>query len=239
MSNILAIAQKELKSYFASPIAYIVIGLWALLYGYFFAAILHFFVQQSMQMNQFGMQGPQSMNVNQQLIRPLLQNVLILILFLMPMVTMRAYSEEKRSGTIELLLTSPLTDMVTFLESIDVALDRIANVMEMNHERALEREAAEQEEREKADGDIADRRSEVGLQLFLRDSEDVAHWIASPPVAAAASGAGVGTSSVVSDRNTSSRLMRIGRISSSPQPLPTTARARSRRTSRPLSLSTS
>jgi ABC-2 type transport system permease protein len=115
MSNILAIAQKELKSYFASPIAYIVIGLWALLYGYFFAAILHFFVQQSLQMNQFGMQGPQSMNVNQQLIRPLLQNVLILILFLMPMVTMRAYSEEKRSGTIELLLTSPLTDFQIIL----------------------------------------------------------------------------------------------------------------------------
>jgi ABC-2 type transport system permease protein len=63
-----------------------------------------------MQMGQFGMQGPQAMNVNQQLIRPLLQNVLILILFLMPMVTMRSYSEEKRSGTIELLLTSPLTD---------------------------------------------------------------------------------------------------------------------------------
>jgi len=115
MSNILAIAQKELKSYFASPIAYIVIGLWALLYGYFFAAILHFFVQQSMQMSQFGMQGPQAMNVNQQLIRPLLQNVLILILFLMPMVTMRAYSEEKRSGTIELLLTSPLTDFQIIL----------------------------------------------------------------------------------------------------------------------------
>jgi len=61
-------------------------------------------------MGQFGMQGPQAMNVNQQLIRPLLQNVLILILFLMPMVTMRSYAEEKRSGTIELLLTSPLTD---------------------------------------------------------------------------------------------------------------------------------
>jgi len=109
MTNIIAIARKELKAYFASPIAYIVIGFWALLYGYFFVAILSFFVRQSMQMNQFGMQGPQSMNVNQQLIRPLLQNVLILILFLMPMVTMRAYSEEKRSGTIELLLTSPIT----------------------------------------------------------------------------------------------------------------------------------
>src|SRR6195256_4832892 len=110
MSNILAIAHKELKSYFSSPIAYIVIGLWALMYGYFFVALLSYFVRQSMQMGQFGMQGPQAMNVNQQLIRPLLQNVLILILFLMPMVTMRAYAEEKRSGTIELLLTSPLTD---------------------------------------------------------------------------------------------------------------------------------
>ena len=110
MSNVLAIAQKELKSYFASPIAYIVIGFWALLYGYFFVAILSFFVRQSMQMNQMGMGGAQVMNINQQLIRPLLQNVTILILFLMPMVTMRTYSEEKRSGTIELLLTSPLTD---------------------------------------------------------------------------------------------------------------------------------
>jgi len=63
-----------------------------------------------MQMGQFGM-SPQSMNVNQQLIRPLLQNVTIMILFTMPMVTMRTYSEEKRSGTIELLLTSPLTDL--------------------------------------------------------------------------------------------------------------------------------
>ena len=115
MRNILAIAQKELKSYFASPIAYIVIGFFALLYGYFYVAILQFFVRQSMQMGQFGMQGPQSMNVNQQLIRPLLQNVTILLLFLMPMVTMRTYSEEKRSGTIELLLTSPLTDFQIIL----------------------------------------------------------------------------------------------------------------------------
>src|SRR5207245_5641663 len=110
MTNILAIAQKELKAYFSSPIAYIVIGFWSLLYGYFFVAILSFFVRQSMQMNQFGMQGPQSMNINQQLIRPLLQNVNILVLFLMPMVTMRTYAEEKRSGTIELLLTSPWSD---------------------------------------------------------------------------------------------------------------------------------
>jgi ABC-2 type transport system permease protein len=111
MSNILAIAHKELKSYFSSPIGYVLLGFWALLYGYFFVTILNFFVRQSMQMSQFGMQGPQAMNVNQQLIRPLIaQNLPILVLFLLPGITMRTYSEEKRSGTIELLLTSPLTD---------------------------------------------------------------------------------------------------------------------------------
>jgi len=52
----------------------------------------------------------QTMNVNQMLIRPLMQNVSVLVLFVLPAVTMRTYSEEKKSGTIELLLTSPLTD---------------------------------------------------------------------------------------------------------------------------------
>ena len=110
MSNVIAIAQKELRSYFSSPIAYITIGFFALLYGYFYVAILSYFVRQSMQMNQL-QGGPQALNINQMMIRQLLQNVTILVLFLMPMVTMRTYSEEKRSGTIELLLTSPLTDL--------------------------------------------------------------------------------------------------------------------------------
>jgi len=111
MRNILAIASKELKSYFASPSGWILLGFWALLYGYFFVAILNFFVRQSMQMSQFGQAGPQAMNLNQQLLRPLVaQNLPILVLFLLPAVTMRTYSEERRSGTIELLLTSPLSD---------------------------------------------------------------------------------------------------------------------------------
>src|SRR5436305_10987517 len=116
MRNVLAIASKELKSYFSSPVGWVLMGVWSLLYGYFFVAIMQFFVRQSMQMNQFGAQGPQAMNVNQQLIRPLVaQNLPILVLFLLPAVTMRTYSEEKRSGTIELLLTSPLTDMEIIL----------------------------------------------------------------------------------------------------------------------------
>ena len=111
MRNILAIAQKELRSYFASPIAYIVIGFFALLFGWFYIGILDWFVRQGMQMGQFGMQGPQNLNINQQMIRPLLLNMTVVFLFLLPLVTMRTYAEEKRSGTIELLLTSPLTDM--------------------------------------------------------------------------------------------------------------------------------
>ena len=109
MRNMMAIAHKELRSYFASPIAYIVIGFFALLYGIFFVAILRFFIQNSMQAGL--MTGAQAMNVNQQLIRPLLQNVTVVVLFMLPMVTMRTYAEEKRSGTIELLLTSPVTDL--------------------------------------------------------------------------------------------------------------------------------
>jgi ABC-2 type transport system permease protein len=108
MSNVLAIAQKELKGYFASPIAYVVIGLFALMFGYFFYALLGFFGRQSPQMAGFG--GGPSVNVNEQLIRPVFLNATVIFLFVLPMVTMRTYSEEKRSGTIELLLTSPLTD---------------------------------------------------------------------------------------------------------------------------------
>jgi ABC-2 type transport system permease protein len=104
--NIIAIAEKELRSYFASPIAYIIIGFFALPFGVFFYLYLEAFVRQSMQMAQFG----GNMNVNQQVIRLVLQNASVIILFVMPMITMRTYAEEKRSGTIELLLTSPVTD---------------------------------------------------------------------------------------------------------------------------------
>ena len=109
MRNTLAMADKELRSYFASPIAYILIGFFSLLFGWFFYVYLMAFNQQSQQMMQFGQGG--GANINQMMIRGLFQNTAVIILFVMPMITMRTYSEEKRSGTIELLLTSPLTDL--------------------------------------------------------------------------------------------------------------------------------
>ena len=110
MRNTLAIARKELRGYFASPMGWVILGLFALLFGFFYYTFMVLFVRQSMQMSQFG-QGPQAMNVNQYMIRPLLQNTSVIILFVLPMITMRTYAEEKRSGTIELLLTSPVTDL--------------------------------------------------------------------------------------------------------------------------------
>ena len=108
MNNIVAIAQKEIRSYFASPIAYVVIGLFALMFGFFYYTLLGLFIEQGMRM--MGMQGGPTQNVNEQMIRPLFLNASVLLLFVLPMITMRTYSEEKRSGTIELLLTAPLTD---------------------------------------------------------------------------------------------------------------------------------
>ena len=111
MRNVLAIADKELRSYFSSPIGYVIVGLFALLFAWFYNAYLEWFVEASQQM-----MGPgRAPNVNQQVIASLLQNSAVIILFVMPMITMRTYSEEKRSGTIELLLTSPVTDVQIIL----------------------------------------------------------------------------------------------------------------------------
>ena len=108
MGNILTLAQKELRAYFVSPIAYVLLVFFALLFGYFYVSSINFMIQLSM--GQFGMGGPQIVNINEFMIRPLFGNTAVILLFMLPMLTMRSFAEEKRSGTIELLLTSPLTD---------------------------------------------------------------------------------------------------------------------------------
>jgi ABC-2 type transport system permease protein len=125
LRNIQAIAGKELRSYFVSPVAWVMMGLFAFIFGWFFTVYLRVFITQSMQGGQFG----QPMNVNMSLIRPLLSNASVLILFLLPMVTMRMYAEEKRSGTIELLLTSPLTDLEIILGKFIGALGLYAAML--------------------------------------------------------------------------------------------------------------
>lgn len=114
MSNILAITQKELRSYFVSPIAYAFIFCFTLFFGYFFVITLNYFLRVSMQAG-MGMGGPQGINVNEFIMRPLLGNMAVVMLFIFPFMTARSYAEEKRAGTMELLLSSPLTELQIIL----------------------------------------------------------------------------------------------------------------------------
>ncbi|HEX6804073.1 MAG TPA: ABC transporter permease [Terriglobales bacterium] len=109
MRNVLVICRKELGSYFASPIAYILLTLFGVIFGYFFWVVLGSFINYSMEAQMSGSYYP--MNLNEQIIRPLLSNVAVIGLFFIPMITMRLFAEEKRSGTIELLATSPIRDI--------------------------------------------------------------------------------------------------------------------------------
>jgi gliding motility-associated transport system permease protein len=113
MRNIWIVCSKELRSYFASPVAYLLLLMFALIFGFFFWNALGYFVIEGMQMQMSGQNMP--MNINEEIIRPLLSNVSVLGLFFIPMITMRLFAEEKRTGTIELLATSPVRDIEIIL----------------------------------------------------------------------------------------------------------------------------
>lgn len=116
MRNILAIAGKEIRAYFHSPIAYLVMTVYAILCGFFFYSFTATYIVQSFRMQAMGGFGAPSMSLNDYVIRPLFAGILsVILLLLIPLITMRLYAEEKRSGTIELLMTSPLTDLQVIL----------------------------------------------------------------------------------------------------------------------------
>jgi len=124
MKGILAIYRRELGSYFVSPIAYIVIGFFLALTGYFFADIVGRVIEYSfrmqMQSAQFG--APPSLDAPMLVIRNFAGFVTTILLFLVPMLTMGVYAEERKRGTMEMLMTSPITEfqivMGKFLASL-------------------------------------------------------------------------------------------------------------------------
>jgi len=113
MRNVWIICRKELSSYFASPVAYILLIMFGLIFGYFFWNALGAFVFESIQSQMSGQSFP--MNLNEWIIRPLLSNLAVINLFFIPLITMRHFAEEKRTGTIELLATSPVRDIEIIL----------------------------------------------------------------------------------------------------------------------------
>jgi ABC-2 type transport system permease protein len=109
MRNIWTICRRELYSYFVSPIAWVLLAIFAVLSGFFTYIISASFVRASLEGQMSGQQMP--MNVNEQVIAPLFSNIAVVGLFLIPLISMRLFAEEKRQGTIELLVTSPIHDM--------------------------------------------------------------------------------------------------------------------------------
>jgi ABC-2 type transport system permease protein len=106
----LPVLRKELRLYFGSPVAWVVIACFLVISGWFFAQLFYFYTLQSMQstMNPMGMGA--TLNPTESILRPLFNNMAVVLLFFAPMLTMRLFAEERRSGTIELLLTYPVRD---------------------------------------------------------------------------------------------------------------------------------
>ena len=107
LRNVAAIFGKEWRHYFGSPIAWVALFVWTLLFGIFYYFAFTFFLEQSMRVAQQGMEygGGMKLSLNEYMIRPLFHNMAVVALFVAPMLTMRLFAEEKRQGTIELLMT--------------------------------------------------------------------------------------------------------------------------------------
>ncbi|HXG04759.1 MAG TPA: ABC transporter permease subunit [Candidatus Binatia bacterium] len=103
------IFKKEMRLYFTSPIAWVILTIFLFVAGYFFYAIFAFYTLASMQAAMNPAMA-RDLNVTDSVLRPLFSNVSVILLLLMPLVTMRLFAEERRSGTIELLLTYPVRD---------------------------------------------------------------------------------------------------------------------------------
>jgi ABC-2 type transport system permease protein len=108
MNNIWAICKREIRTYFTSPIAYVAITVFLIVTGFFFYTLIQWFNLQSMQMAR-NPQYYQQLNINQMVYSPLFHNISIILLFLVPILTMRLFAEEKKTKTEELLYTSPVS----------------------------------------------------------------------------------------------------------------------------------
>jgi gliding motility-associated transport system permease protein len=110
VKNALAIAAREIRSYFVSPVAYVVLTGFLLLSGWFFFNLLARFSYLLQIYGSAGRGGGEleRLNLNEFVISPLLHNLSVVLVILIPVISMRTFAEEKRLGTFELLLTSPL-----------------------------------------------------------------------------------------------------------------------------------
>ena len=108
MRNVAAVAWRDIRSVFTSPIAYVVLTGFELLAGWFFFNLLAQFNRMVAVYSSLQGYDTTWLNLNDAVLAPLLQNLSIVLLIVVPMLTMRSFAEERSSGTYELLFTSPV-----------------------------------------------------------------------------------------------------------------------------------
>jgi ABC-2 type transport system permease protein len=128
MSRLLAIYQRELAYFYNSIVAYVVITIFVLLGGYFFYNLVAFFNMVSIQTMQNPMSA-QQLSITEGVLQPLFGNLSIVMLLVMPLLTMRLLSEERKSGTAELLFTYPISDWDAILGKYFATLTVFATML--------------------------------------------------------------------------------------------------------------
>jgi len=109
-----AVFRKELYTFFASPIFYVVGTIFLSIAGYFFYTAVAYYSLISFQAAQNAFMGGQ-VNLNEMVIKPLIDDLGVILLLIVPLLTMRLIAEEKKNGTMELLLTYPIRDLAILL----------------------------------------------------------------------------------------------------------------------------
>lgn len=123
MSNLAPVIKRELQSYFSSPIAYVVIVMFLVISGYFFQLGMAVYHELSFRLISSNYRLPlDELTLFEKVMRPWLQNLTVILLLFIPLITMRLFAEEKKTGTIELLLTYPIRDMEAVLGKYCAAL---------------------------------------------------------------------------------------------------------------------
>ena len=109
-----AVLRKELRGYFSSPLAYVLMAIFLFILGFLFINLMSYFSKLSIN----ALRSPMyidKVSAGQMVLRPLFENFAFLFLILIPILTMRSFAEEKRLGSIELLFTYPITDLQLIL----------------------------------------------------------------------------------------------------------------------------
>jgi ABC-2 type transport system permease protein len=110
MRNIVAIARREVGTYFSTTMGWLVLCAFLLITGFFFASMVSYYAVQSSQMagNAY---GQDAVNLNEYLVAPFFANMGVILLMLCPALSMRLFAEDRHRRSLELLLTSPVSTL--------------------------------------------------------------------------------------------------------------------------------